>query len=101
MPSTLHLPSQVATGQDNPRETATAAVQSRVAELLEQHPHFRYRPGTIEAEFYQGTLVLKGRLPSFYLKQLLQEALRQVEGVDTIDNRVDVVCCDGVSSVRK
>jgi hypothetical protein len=29
-------------------------------------------------------------LPSFYLKQLLQETLQGIEGIKRIDNRVDV-----------
>jgi hypothetical protein len=49
-------------------------------------------------EFYQGKIILSGRVPSFYLKQLLQEALRDIDGVEMIDNRVDVICPDVLSS---
>lgn len=48
----------------------------------------------------QGILTLEGRLPSFYLKQVLQTLLRDLDGVTRIDNRVDVVSSTGVSSVR-
>lgn len=48
----------------------------------------------------QGILTLEGRLPSFYLKQVLQTHLRDIEGVTRIDNRVDVVSPTGLSSVR-
>ena len=68
---------------------------------LDAHPHFRGRANTIRIEIRQNTLVVSGRLPSFYLKQLLQEALRQVDGVRTIENCVDVVCCNGMSSTGK
>ena len=47
-----------------------------------------------------GTLTLTGRLPSFYLKQVLQTLLRDLDGVTRIDNRVDVVSSTGLSSVR-
>ena len=46
-------------------------------------------------------LVIRGRVPTFYLKQLLQDALKQIEGVRRIDNRVDVVAFDGLSSVQQ
>lgn len=50
--------------------------------------------------FSQGILTLEGRLPSFYLKQVLQTALRDLDGVTRIDNRVDVASPTGLSSVR-
>lgn len=46
------------------------------------------------------TLLLTGRLPSFYLKQLVQEAVRRVPGVHGVRNMIDVVSADGISSVR-
>jgi hypothetical protein len=39
-------------------------------------------------------------LPSFYLKQVLQTLLRDLDGVTRIANRVDVVSPTGLSSVR-
>ena len=50
--------------------------------------------------FEQGIPTLEGRLPSFYLRQVLQAHLRDLEGVTRIDNRVDVVSPTGLSSVR-
>ncbi len=37
-----------------------------------------------------GVLVLKGRVSSFYLKQLAQEIARQADGVQTIANQLEV-----------
>lgn len=34
--------------------------------------------------------ILSGRVPSFYLKQIAQEAARYVTGVDRVDNRIEV-----------
>ena len=48
----------------------------------------------------QGVLILQGRLPSFYLKQVLQTLLRDLEGVEQIDNQVEVVSATGLSSTR-
>jgi hypothetical protein len=43
---------------------------------------------------------LSGRLPTFYLKQLLQETVRHLPGVQHVRNEIDVVSPYGVSSVR-
>ena len=45
----------------------------------------------ISLDYADGVLTLRGQLPSFYLKQLLQEHLRGMENVARIDNQVDVV----------
>jgi len=38
-----------------------------------------------------GVLVLRGCLPSYYLKQVAQEAVVRLEGVQAIDNQIQVV----------
>ena len=69
--------------------------------LLAEHDHFFGRTDRFEFEQADEVLVVRGQVPSFYLKQLLQTALRAVAGVERIENRVDVVCSDGLSSVRR
>ena len=63
----------------------------RIRERLEQHPHFRGRTSLFQIELVEATVVLSGRLPSHYLKQLLQEAVRLIPDVVDIDNRVLVL----------
>lgn len=79
------------------RDATWVRVERNATQALDAHPHFCGRSDTIRIECRHDTLILTGRLPSFYLKQLLQEALRGVDGVGKIDNRVDVICCDGTS----
>jgi hypothetical protein len=67
---------------------------------LEHHPHFRGRISDVYIEHEGRTLFLKGRLPTFYLKQLIQEAVRHIPGVHHVRNLIDVVSADGISSVR-
>jgi osmotically-inducible protein OsmY len=38
-----------------------------------------------------GVLLLQGLLPSFYYKQLAQEAVARVEGVNQVVNEIEVV----------
>ena len=55
----------------------------------------------VSFRYVQGVLILQGRVRSFYLKQVLQTLLRELEGVERIDNQVDVVSAAGLSSVRR
>ena len=67
---------------------------------LEHHPHFRGRVNDVFIEHRGRTLLLTGKLPTFYLKQLVQEAVRHVPGVQHVRNLIDVVNAGGISSVR-
>lgn len=58
--------------------------------LLECHPHFRGRTQFLQCEIVGRNLILNGRLPSYYLKQLAQEAMRGLRGIDRIENRIRV-----------
>ena len=76
-------------------------VAMRARDVISRHAHFRGRAHSFEFECSKNVLVIRGRVPTFYLKQLLQDALKQIEGVRRIDNRVDVVAFDGLSSVQQ
>jgi osmotically-inducible protein OsmY len=65
---------------------------------LEEHTYFQGRSAGIQIEEHQGVLTLRGSLPSFYLKQLLQTVVRDIEGVGRVDNQVVVASSDGMNS---
>jgi hypothetical protein len=50
--------------------------------------------------YVSGTLTLEGCVPSFYLKQMLQTMLRDIDHVERLLNEVDVVSSTGLSSER-
>lgn len=79
---------------------ADACLVDLARDELSHHDHFRYRANSITLESHDGRLVITGRLPSFYLKQVLQTVLRTLPEVQKIDNRIDVVSCHGLSSTR-
>ena len=45
----------------------------------------------IWCEFQSGRLVLQGQVPSFYHKQLAQEAVAGLEGVAQVVNDIEVI----------
>lgn len=71
------------------------AIENRALELLESHPHFRGRSRWIEIRFRNRCLHLSGKLPTFFLKQVAQEALRQMSEVESIKNNIVVACPSG------
>ena len=75
-------------------------IEQLARQVLDRHCHFRGRVDGFQFENREGVLTVRGRVPSFYLKHLLENVLLRVDGVQSVDNQVDVVCCDGLSSVR-
>ena len=64
-------------------------VVSAAMHRLRSYHHSEIR--RLECEFYDGILILRGRLSSYFLKQLAQEAVRSVVGVTRIINRLEVI----------
>jgi osmotically-inducible protein OsmY len=66
-------------------EAIVAAAETclRSSSLLAEHP--------IRCEFRQGTLTLRGHVPSYSLKQAAQSLVERLEGVTAVDNQLDVI----------
>jgi hypothetical protein len=95
------MPAALATRTAPPIRTPKQAELVDLArEQLEQHPHFRGRAGALSIDQRGQTLYMYGQLPTFYLKQLAQETLLNLPGVQGVRNEVDVVNAHGISSVR-
>ena len=49
----------------------------------------------VSCEFHEGVLTLRGRVSSFYLKQVAQTLIRGLDGVGEINNRLEVAVPPG------
>jgi hypothetical protein len=58
--------------------------------IVADQPHFRGSFYPLSFHCYDRVLVVSGRVPSFYLKQLLQSTLANLDGIDRVINEVDV-----------
>jgi hypothetical protein len=85
---------------ERPTTPARTDLTAVAKQCLESHPHFRGRLKAVSISQKGRDLFITGQLPTFYLKQMVQETLRHVPGVQYIDNQIDVVSAEGVSSVR-
>jgi hypothetical protein len=77
-------------------ESCGRSIEQQAQALLCQHPHFRGREVNFAYEYREDVLIVRGRVPTYYLKQVLQTVLKEVSGVTHIDNRVNVISSDGV-----
>ena len=70
-----------------------SVVETNLAERVEvavtSSPYFSGRKLRIETE--SGRVVLHGTVSTYFQKQMAQEALRRVDGVEKIENRLVVV----------
>ena len=79
-------------GQDRSHESAEAA-----RGCLQRSSYYPIR--SVSCECRQGVLFLRGPLPTFYLKQLAQEAVAKVKGILQVVNET-VVDASPLSDVR-
>lgn len=72
---------------------SSVLAQKEVAEAeagvrLRQSPYLEVR--FVTCEFHEGVLTLRGRVPTYYLKQIAQSLVLRMERVEEINNRVEV-----------
>jgi osmotically-inducible protein OsmY len=68
--------------------TLSAPLFERIHEALTSNPYVPSREVRVEAA--EGRVTLKGSVRSFFQKQMAQEAVRRVDGVETIENLLEV-----------
>ena len=68
--------------------TATSNVARLAQQRLQASPYVALR--SVKCQFHEGVLVLTGVVPTFYTKQIAQEALHTLDHVEVIDNRLVV-----------
>ena len=64
------------------------SLDDRVLTALEGNPYVAHRNLRFETE--EGRVVLRGVVRTYYQKQMAQEAIRHIDGVDEIANELEV-----------
>jgi osmotically-inducible protein OsmY len=67
---------------------AHAPLFERIHRALSTNPYVPSRQVSVEA--LDGRVTLKGNVGTFFQKQMAQEAIRRVDGVQLIDNLLEV-----------
>lgn len=68
--------------------STSARIEALVQSRLRGSPYPSIQ--RLNCDFANGRLFLRGRVPSFFEKQVAQEALADLEGIDQIVNGVEV-----------
>lgn len=76
---------------------ASAKVRQSIDERLRKCP-YAFAFNRVTWRFDDGTLLLRGRVTSFHLKQVLQTILIDVRDVERLVNEMRVVSATGLSS---
>lgn len=63
-------------------------LDQRVDSAISGNPYLNGRKLRFETQ--DNKVVLKGRVGTYFQKQMAQEALRSLDGVDSIDNQLEV-----------
>ena len=69
-------------------QTTSAVLDDKVFVALSRNPYLSGR--TLRFETEQGRVTLRGQVHTYFQKQMAQEALRHVEGVEEIQNELEV-----------
>jgi osmotically-inducible protein OsmY len=62
--------------------------EEKVSSALRQNPHLQSRNLRFEAS--EGRVTLRGQVNSWYQKQMAQETLLRLEGIDSVENQLEV-----------
>lgn len=72
------------------RSAPSAETPAEAAErLLGRSPYLPLR--RLQCQFAGGVLAITGRLPSFYLKQVAHAVVARLDGVERVDDRIEIV----------
>jgi hypothetical protein len=71
-------------------ETA-ADIEVLARDCIRTHSRLFAVAENIAFDFEGGVLIIRGAVPTYHLKQLIQTALMRLNGVEQLDNQVSVV----------
>ncbi|MCA9265750.1 MAG: BON domain-containing protein [Planctomycetales bacterium] len=69
-------------------KTTSASLHEKLIQAIDAAPHLSRHQLRIETE--QGHVIVRGTVGTFFQKQMAQEALRTVDGVEDIENALEV-----------
>ena len=65
------------------------SLSEQVQQAVVHNPHLKQRRVQLQTE--NGRVTINGSVQSYFEKQMAQEALRHIDGVTAIENRLEVV----------
>jgi osmotically-inducible protein OsmY len=85
-PRNNHLP--IHDSRSKAMATAESALDTLITSTIQKNPYLKSR--NLRFETQDGRVVVRGIVHSYYHKQMAQEALRRLDGVDRVENHLEV-----------
>lgn len=70
-------------------QSTTFTLAQQLTDAVVHHPHLKQRQ--VHFQTKNGRVIINGSVDSYFQKQMAQEALRQIEGIKSIENQLEVV----------
>jgi osmotically-inducible protein OsmY len=83
------VPKNTENGASELDQVQDSKIASAAKQRIVHQPHLSVQ--RIWCDFDEGRLFLRGQVPSFYFKQLAQEAVADLEGVEQVVNEIEVL----------
>lgn len=84
------MPMTAPSPKNSPSRNSPPLDPAARADALFRHSGYPFL-NMLKCSFRSGILVLTGTVPTYYLSELAEGLARQVEGIDAVENRVEVV----------
>lgn len=72
-----------------PARREKESVEARAASRLRRSPYGELRH--VACRFHEGILCLRGRVSSYYLKQIAQTLVLELDNVEAVNNQLEVI----------
>ena len=70
-------------------ETTSFTLAEQMSDAVVHNPHLKQRQVHFETD--NGRVIINGSVQSYFEKQMAQEALRQIQGIKSIENQLEVI----------
>jgi osmotically-inducible protein OsmY len=72
-----------------PEPAEDQRIAAEITERIRQNPYAAIRQ--LSCEFREGVAILRGSVPTFHARQVAIELARAVDGVQVLDDRIQVI----------
>jgi osmotically-inducible protein OsmY len=69
-------------------QSSTHSLAQQVYDAVIHNPHLKQRPVHFNTD--EGKITIQGSVESYFEKQMAQEAVRHIEGIQSIENQLEV-----------
>ena len=70
-------------------QSTSFTLAEQISDAVVHNPHLKQRQVHFETD--NGRVIINGSVETYFEKQMAQEALRQIKGIKSIENQLEVI----------